>query len=403
MDSALWRGSGSINLMDNSFLEDLISQVAAEGGGVMLKRDGKAEAVVLNIDKYNELLQKVALNPSMELVSKTPSSPPTILVTGGAGYIGAHVVRALQKKGYTVIVLDNLSTGKREFVSSGTTFIAGDIADKNLVKDIFEQYSVDAVIHLAAFVEVEESVLNPEKYLHNNFYNTAQLLEVMAESGVKNIIFSSTGSVYGDQTQMPIRETAVTNPTNPYTYSKLLVEKLLDFYSRYQSFSVTILRYFNACGSDFDGVIADPHYSHLVPIIMEVVRGVRDHIVVYGTDYETFDGTTVRDYIHVLDIAAAHVLAMEKIGDQPYAVYNVGTGRGYSVQEMICTAAEVTSKMIPIETAPRRPGDAPIYIADNTKIKQALGFTPTYSDLATIFKTSLNAMQLHAESVLNKK
>jgi UDP-glucose 4-epimerase len=378
--------------MDTSYLEQLIREVKKRGGGMVLTLGGKSEAVVLNIQKYNELLKQAA-------AGAITVQPPghTILVTGGAGYIGAHTVRQLLARSYQVVVLDNLSTGRREFVPAGVEFVAGDIGDREILRHIFSHYTIDAVIHLAASLEVEESMAQPDFYLKNNFLNTAVLLEVMKEYDVRKIIFSSTAAVYGDEPKIvPIPEDATLRPNNPYGFSKYLAEELLKYYAASFNFSVTILRYFNACGAVPEGDLGDTHTnSHLVPIILEVAGGLREKIIVNGNDYPTFDGTCVRDYVHVLDVADAHILALQKLAPGGgYAVYNVGTGKGCSVEQMICAVAEITNRMIPMEMGPRRAGDAAVTVADCARIRRDLEFTPKYSDLETIIKTSWNRLMV---------
>jgi UDP-glucose 4-epimerase len=350
------------------------------------------------VEKYNQLLNgensgvleaaPISL-PASDQRSLAFQKKPKILVTGGAGYIGAHLARVLLKAGYEVVVFDNLSTGKRENVPAGAVFIEGDLADVNLLRDLFAATEFDAVMHMAASIEVEESVRFPEKYLENNTINTAKLLSVMAEAGVRKIIFSSTAAVYGEQEKIPITEKAQVHPNNPYGYSKLLAEKVIKYYSAYQDFKAIVFRYFNACGCDFDGQIQATHSSHLIPIVLDVAKGNRPYVLVNGDDYSTVDGTCVRDYVHVLDIAEAHVKALEKLDTgENFRIVNIGTGRGCSVKEVINNTSEIINRIIPMEIGSRRPGDAPATVADNTKLKRELGYEPKYSDLETIISTS---------------
>jgi UDP-glucose 4-epimerase len=393
--------------MDNKYLEDLIQEMNSHDGGFIVHSEFKPEAVVLSIEKYNQLLQNSlglgavdAVRTAVEGILATGNPSPVhknILVTGGAGYIGAHVCRELIKAGHGVTVIDNLSTGKRENIPAEVKFLEGDVKDANFLRDVFSANEIYAVVHMAADIEVEESVRAPEKYLQNNTLNTVQLLNIMNEYGVRNIIFSSTAAVYGEQEEMPVKETARLRPNNPYGYSKLMAEKMIKYYSNYLGFRSVVFRYFNACGCDFDGQVRATHESHLIPIVMEVVGGKRAVLNVYGSDYQTPDGTAVRDYVHVLDIARAHAAAVEKMeeGDS-IRIYNIGTGTGLSVLEIINKASEVTNKMVPMQLQPRRAGDPPQTVADNSKIRRELGFELLYSDPETILSTAWNQFQSQA-------
>ncbi len=366
----------------------------------------KPAVVVLTVEKYNELLQKpdVVFKQQMVLgdMAEQVSEKGKILVTGGAGYIGSHLVRQLLEHGYEVVILDNLSTGKKENIPAGASFIEGDLKDVNLLRDIFAAHRISAVVHMAASIEVEESVREPEKYFENNVGNTEKLLVAMNEAGVKKIIFSSTAAVYGEQEKMPITENSPARPNNPYGYTKLLAEKAIKYYTKYAGLKAIIFRYFNACGCDFDGSIIPTHESHLIPIVLEVAKGIRPHLQVYGGDYKTFDGTCIRDYVHVLDIAKAHVAALEKIdGMDNFNIINIGTGRGSSVKEVINAASEVLNKIIPMEIGARRAGDSVITVADNTKLKQILGYELKHSDLETIIKTSWNQISNKVSAALS--
>jgi UDP-glucose 4-epimerase len=387
--------------MDTFYLQELIEETNARGGGLILNFEDKPAVVVLAIEKYNSLLEgkdaavTVAADERQK-PTKTIQEPvksmeksKKVLVTGGAGYIGAHLVRQLLGAGYEVAVLDNLSAGKRENVPDGAAFIEGDLADLNLLRDVLSSGEFDAVFHMAASLEVEESVREPQKYFDNNVANLLKLLLAMNEANCKKIIFSSSAAVYGEQQEVPISERAPLRPNNPYGFTKLLGEKIIRYYCEYLGFRAIIFRYFNACGCDFDGQIAATHESHLIPIVLGVAAGRKPQITVNGDDYETSDGTCVRDYVHVLDIAAAHVIALEKMdsGDN-FRVFNIGTGRGRSVKEIINSAAEVLNRIIPMEIGPRRAGDAPATVADNSKLAKEFGFTPRHSDLETIITTS---------------
>lgn len=383
--------------MDEEYLSKLIEETKKRDGGLILQQEGIPEAVVLSIEKYNSLISNQATEHKIIIEEQSFQSHNnrTILVTGGAGYIGSHASRELIKAGYEVIVLDNLSCGKKSNIAEGAQFIEGDVSDINLLRDIFASHSIYAVMHFAASIEVEESVSNPGKYLQNNVMNTASLLSVMEESGVKRLIFSSTAAVYGAQEVMPISEHAKMQPENPYGYSKLLAERIIKYYCHYAGLEAIVFRYFNACGSDFDGSIQPTHNTHIFSRLMEVATGKLPAITIHGTDYNTFDGSCVRDYVHVLDIARAHVLAVEKFdsdslisSDNGYRIYNIGTGRGSSVLEVVNKTSEAIGKIIPMDIGPRRPGDSAESVADNSKIKRELGFELIFSDIETIAKTS---------------
>jgi UDP-glucose 4-epimerase len=394
--------------MDKTYLQNLIEEAKSRGGGLIVNQDNKPAAVVMTVEKYNELLVKAGVQQNGQVETQNEmeedfhsNNNKKILVTGGAGYIGSHVVRELVKSGYEVIVIDNLSSGKREHVPSEVKFVEGDLADTNLLRDIFASENIYAVMHFAASLEVEESVREPQKYLQNNALNTANLLQVMAEFNVKKFIFSSTAAVYGNQEISPIQETAKVQPNNPYGYSKLLSERIIKYYCHFMDFHAVIFRYFNACGADFDGTIKPTHDSHLIPIVIEAAMGKRSFINVYGSDYSTADGTCVRDYVHVLDIARAHVLVLDKMDHvENYRIYNIGTGTGSSVLEIINQASQILNKPIPMESAPRRAGDSVVTVADNAKIKQDLGFELEYSDLRTIIKTTWHQMADRASNKL---
>jgi len=326
-------------------------------------------------------------------VPEAPAPPQArriVLVTGGAGYIGAHVVRELLAAGHQPVVLDNLSTGKESNVPEGAVFIEGDVRDKQILEQIFEKYGVDAVFHLAASIDVTESIENPLDYLDNNTFATETLLRLMVEHGVGKIVFASSAAVYGDPASVPITENAVLKPINPYGYSKLLSEHILKYYADYAGLQAIVLRPFNVAGTDFDGQIRQA--AGLVPVIMEVAAGKRPHLNIYGRDYNTFDGTCVRDYAHVLDVARAYVAVLDKMPQLAhFDVYNVGSGQGHSIQQIAQLAAEVTGHMVALETPPRRPGEIECSIADNSKIRQDLGFQFKYSDMETILAMSWNA------------
>jgi len=317
-----------------------------------------------------------------------------ILVTGGAGYIGSHTVRALQQQGLEVVVLDNLSTGHASFVTC--PLIVGDLSDKQLLNRVFGEYKIDAVIHFAASLVVEESMILPGKYFENNVTNGLNLLNAATAHGIKKFIFSSTAAIYGDPIETMINEDHPKLPINPYGESKLMFEKILRWYYQAHGLSSVSLRYFNASGASVDGSLGEDkqHVTHLIPRVLRVAARLQDELEIYGNDYETADGTCVRDYIHVEDLAQAHALALKKLENETGSfAYNVGAGRGCSVSEVVTVAMEVTGKMIPIKFSPRREGDPGALIADANKIRTELGFEAKYSDLATILRTSWDWQQ----------
>lgn len=374
--------------MDSVQLNELLQLLRQQNGGVVLQKDGKSEAVLLSIDRYYQLLEKQQDN-QIQARDKALIKKLTVLVTGGAGYIGAHIVRQLLKKGHQVIVVDNFVTGKREFVPKEATLVEGSIGDRDVLDLAFSGRGVDVVMHLAASIEAPESCREPFSYFENNVIATHTLLQAMKEHSVPKIIFSSSASVYGDLVSVPTDENQKLQPDDPYGHTKLLGEKIIEFYTANSSLQATILRYFNVCGVDPNSELYDTHNeSKIVPIILEVAYGKREKFIVYGNDFDTFDGTCIRDYIHVMDVVQAHILALENPGNEPLRIYNVGTGKGYSVEQMVSTAAEVLNRMIPLEIGPRRAKDVSTSIADNTKITKELGFKAEYSDLETIFKTS---------------
>lgn len=387
--------------MDNIYLQELIFETQSRGGGLILNLDSQPAVVVLSVDKYNQLLNQIhdplSVSPSgaqakaeeVSMARQQPMLKQKVLVTGGAGYIGAHAARRLLEAGYEVVVLDNLSSGKRHNVPEQAKFVEGDLADMGLLRDLFAQEKFDAVMHFAASIEVEESTREPQKYFDNNVLNTAKLLCVMAEAGVTELIFSSTAAVYGEPQKNPIEETAKLAPVNPYGYSKLLAERIIKYYCQYLGLRAVIFRYFNACGCDEAGDIEATHHTHLIYNVMDVAVGHQPSLTVFGSDYDTFDGSCVRDYVHVLDIADAHIAALQKIGEgETCRVFNIGTGKGCSVLEVINKTAEVLNKIIPMEQGPRRAGDPASLIADNTKLRRELGFELKHSDLETIVTTA---------------
>ncbi len=314
-----------------------------------------------------------------------------ILVTGGAGYIGSHVVKLLGKKGFEILTYDNLSTGHRWAVLYGD-LIKADLADKETLRKVFKEFKPDAVMHFAASIIVPESVKNPLKYYRNNVVNTINLLEAMEEFGVKNFIFSSSAAVYGIPEKIPISENAPLNPINPYGETKATVERILrDLANSKDNFRYVSLRYFNVAGADPEGKIgfAYPEATHLIIRALKVAKGEIEKLEIYGTDYPTPDGTCIRDYIHVMDIAEAHLIALEYLFDGGKSdVFNCGYGHGFSVKEVVETVKKVTDREFKVIEAERRPGDPPFLVADNSKIKEKLQWKPKYDDLEFIIKTA---------------
>lgn len=317
-------------------------------------------------------------------------SQDAILIVGGAGYIGSHVNKLLSSLGYKTIVFDNLSCGHKEFVKWGE-FILGDLSDKEQLKLCFRKYSILAIMHFSASAYVEESVRNPAKYYINNVSNTLNLLETMREFGVKYFVFSSTCATYGIPMEIPITEEHPQNPINPYGRSKLMIEQILKDYEHAYGIKHINLRYFNAAGADPDLEIGEWHEpeTHLIPIVLEVAFGKREYVSIYGTDYDTPDGTCIRDYIHVCDLASAHILALEFLmRENKSESFNLGTGSGFSVREVIEVARRVTKREIRVVEADRRPGDPPVLIASSQKAIDILKWRPKFSELEFIIETA---------------
>jgi UDP-glucose-4-epimerase GalE len=319
-----------------------------------------------------------------------------ILVTGGAGYIGSHAVRLLLERGHEVWVYDNLCFGHRAAVPA-ERLIVGDLAETDRVDQALVQHRIEAVMHFAAFAYVGESVTDPGKYYRNNLVNTLGLMECMRRNGVGRFVFSSTCATYGVPQQVPITEDEPQKPINPYGSGKLAVEWALRDYAAAYGWGFAALRYFNAAGASADGAIGEDHEpeTHLIPLVLQAVMGRRPHVEVFGTDYPTPDGTCIRDYIHVDDLAEAHRLALERLGPGSALFYNVGTGRGYSVREVIRTAEEVTGKQVPVKEGPRRPGDPPALVAASEKVQRELGWRPRYAELRPIVETAWNWHRTH--------
>ncbi|MBC7100306.1 MAG: UDP-glucose 4-epimerase GalE [Methanobacteriales archaeon] len=312
-----------------------------------------------------------------------------IFIVGGAGYIGSHVNKFLSKKGYKTLILDNLSKGHEEFVKWGE-FIKGDLKDKRLLDKIFKEYNITTVMHFAALTDVRESIKDPGSYYRNNVKNTLNLLDAMQKNNINRFIFSSTCAVYGDPMETPITEDHPCNPISPYGRSKLMIEKILEDYSNAYDFNYVSLRYFNAAGADPQTEIGEWHEpeTHLIPIILDVAIGKRENVQIFGTDYPTPDGTCIRDYIHVMDLADAHYKALKLLEEDKSEIFNLGNGDGFSVKEIIETCREVTGEEIPTIESDRRPGDPPILIGSSKKAKKILRWEPEFPDIKDIIETA---------------
>lgn len=313
-----------------------------------------------------------------------------ILITGGAGYIGSFMVKHLLDRGDEVSVIDSLERGHKEAIDQRAKFYQGNLLEKEFVAKVFSENKFDAVINFAGFISMGESMKNPYIYFENNVFASLNLMEEMVKTDSNNFIFSSSAGVYGNPVKIPIPEDHQTNPTNPYGESKLMVEKLMKWYQITHGLNCVALRYFNAAGAALDGSMGENHSpeSHLIPNIISAMLKA-ESFKLFGTDYKTKDGTCVRDYIHVLDLVEAHVLAIEKLTkDKGMYVYNVGTGNGYSNKEVIEMVKKVSGQVLNVEESPRRPGDADELVADVTRIKSELGFNPKYSDLETIVSSA---------------
>jgi UDP-glucose 4-epimerase len=315
-----------------------------------------------------------------------------ILVTGGAGYIGSQTVLALNEAGYNTIIFDNLVYGHKSVVPSDSTFVQGDLDKPEEIDAVFKHHSIDGVIHFAAYAYVGESVTNPRKYYQNNIVGTLNLLNAMIENNVKSIVFSSTCATYGLPETVPITEQEKQKPINPYGYTKLVVEQMLKDYNAAYKLNSVALRYFNACGADSKLRTGEDHNpeTHLIPLVLQTALGQRDSIKVFGNDYNTPDGTCIRDYIHTMDLASAHITALEKLmnGELSCEQINLGTGNGLSVLEIIQGAEKVTGKPIKTIIEGRRAGDPDRLVADNTKARTVLGWQAKYSDLENILNTA---------------
>ena len=307
-----------------------------------------------------------------------------ILVTGGAGYIGSVVSAELLGAGHQVVVYDNLSHGHRQAVPRGAEILTGEMGDREALDRAFQQHRPEAVMHFAALIEAGESMQAPERYFRNNTASTLTLLECMLQHGTRRLVFSSTAALYGNPERTPIEEDAALRPTNAYGESKLLVERMLGWFHQIHGLRYASLRYFNAAGAA--GELGEDHRpeSHLIPLVLQVALGRRPGISVYGADYDTPDGTCVRDYIHVADLAAAHLLALDALAGRQQLIYNLGNGRGFSVRQVVEVARQVTGHAIPAKDAPRRPGDPAVLVASSEKIRRELGWQPRYPELEQI-------------------
>jgi UDP-glucose 4-epimerase len=313
-----------------------------------------------------------------------------VLITGGAGYIGSHVVKRLLEKGMETIVLDNMQTGHREAVVGGTC-IQGDIGDERILQEIFAGHEIDSVIHMAADSLVGDSTRAPLKYFNNNVNKGLKLLDEMLEHKVNKMVFSSSAAVYGNPPRVPIQEDSPALPINPYGETKLIFEKILESCKGAHGLQYISLRYFNAAGADPDGLIGEDHHpeTHLIPNVLRALLEKSAKVSIFGTDYDTPDGTCIRDYIHIVDIAEAHILALEALhAGEGGEVFNLGNGNGFSVRQIIQVACQVTGRTIPVVESQRRPGDPPILVASSEKIRKRLGWAPRYGTLEEIIDTA---------------
>jgi UDP-glucose 4-epimerase len=319
-----------------------------------------------------------------------------ILITGGAGYIGSHAAKLFLSRGHEVWAYDNLSMGHRRAVPADR-LIVGDLNEVPRLDHAMVERRIEAVVHFAASTSVGESVREPAQYYQNNIVNTLSLMECARRNGISRFVFSSTAATFGVPEKMPITEETPQRPINPYGASKLAVERILSDYARAYGWGYAALRYFNASGASADGQIGEDHdpETHLIPLAIFAATGKRKVIEIFGTDYPTPDGTCVRDYIHVDDLAEAHLLALERLGPGVELRYNLGIGRGYSVREVIRTVAEVTGKTVPVKEGSRRPGDPPVLVASSEKIQRELGWRARYTDLAGIVQTAWSWHRTH--------
>ena len=328
--------------------------------------------------------------------------PDRVLVTGGAGYIGSVVAAQLLKKGSNVVIFDNLCHGSPKAIPGGAELVVADSADRAALDRVLTDYRIDAVMHFAAFIEAGESMKVPEKYFRNNSANSLTLLEALIAHKIPRLVFSSTAALYGTPERTPIEETDPLHPTNAYGASKLLVEQMLDWFHQIHGLRYACLRYFNAAGAA--GEHGEDHHpeSHLIPLTLQVALGQRNHIDIYGTDYPTPDGTCVRDYIHVSDLASAHLLVLDALRQENKLIYNLGTGRGFSVREVIDTVRRVTGHAIPAREMPRRSGDPAVLVASSDRIKRELRWQPQFPDLEQIVRSAWDWRRAHPNGYTGK-
>ncbi len=325
-----------------------------------------------------------------------------IFLTGGAGYIGSATAEALLAAENQVTVYDSLVTGYRQAVPDGAEFVHADLGNEEALKAVFSGQKFDAVMHFAAFIEAGESMKDPGKFIQNNLVNSSRLIEAAARAGVGRFVLSSTAAVYQSSDE-PLSEESPLGPTNTYGYTKLAVERILDWYRKIYGLHFAALRYFNASGAMPGRGEAHQPESHLIPLVLQVPLGKREHIGIYGTDYPTPDGTAIRDYIHIADLVSAHLLALDALSEQDKLVYNIGNGTGYSVREVIETARTVTGGLIPAVETPRRPGDSARLVASSEKIRQELGWKPKYPDLKDIIASAWAWHESHPNGYEDKK
>ncbi|MEE8577255.1 MAG: UDP-glucose 4-epimerase GalE [candidate division Zixibacteria bacterium] len=324
-----------------------------------------------------------------------------ILLAGGAGYIGSNMAAMLKSSGHEPIVFDNLSKGHRQAVGQ-VKLVEGDLADYDLLVEILKENAIEAVMHFAAFIEVAESVEQPLAYYNNNVCNTQNLLTAMETAGVEKFVFSSTAAVYGMPTEVPVTENCPKQPVNPYGETKLAVERMCHFQSEAGKLRYTALRYFNAAGAGDGGTLGEDHKpeSHLIPLIIQAALGKRDSVSIYGTDYDTSDGTCVRDYIHIEDLCRAHLLALERLDSEAELIYNLGNGKGYTVREVIETVKKISGKDFKVIETDRRAGDPAVLTADAGKARSELGWAPQLGELETIIETAWKWHSSHPDGYI---
>lgn len=320
-----------------------------------------------------------------------------VLVTGGAGYIGSHMVDLLISEGYEVVIFDSLVTGHREAIHPQATLVVGDLMDTQALATLFDAHDFEGIFHFASYIVVPESMEKPFKYLRDNVVAAANLLEAAAKHGVKRFILSSTAALFDEPETIPIPETETVIPGSPYGESKAIIERYLYWMDKIYGMRYCCLRYFNAAGAHPNGHIGEDHQpeSHLIPIVLQVALGQRDSVTIFGEDYDTPDGTAVRDYIHILDLATAHILAFEALADGPSRRYNLGNGTGYSVKQIVEVARQITGHPIPVKYGPRRAGDLATLIADSTRIREELGWSPEFAQLGQIVQTAWDWHRSH--------